>query len=226
MTYWPDIGEDDNAAAGEYVLDLLPAEERRAFERRLLEEPALRAAVASWDDSFSRLTDSVAEVPAPPALQKRIERELFGGRGRRFSLPWVGGFAGAALAAMLAVAVLFMADPSGPVAPTHVAEVAAEDDSLRVEVALNAESGELRVERLAGAIPPGRSQELWLIADGAAAPVSLGLLDEDATVLALSEDQRGLLENAVLAISDEPEGGSPTGQPTGAVLATGQVRSS
>ncbi len=226
MTYWPDIGEDDYALAGEYVLDLLPAEERRTWERRLLEEPALRAAVASWDDSFSRLTDSLAEVPAPPALQKRIERELFGGRASRFSLSWLGGLAGAAAAAVIAVAVFFVADPSGPVAPTHVAEVAAEDDSLRVAVALNAETGELRIERVSGTVTPGRSHELWLIADGASAPVSLGLLEGEATVLTLADDRRGLLENAVLAISDEPEGGSPTGQPTGAVLATGQVRSS
>ena len=31
------------------------------------------------------------------------------------------------------------------------------------------------------------------------------------------------LAGGVLAISDEPDGGSPTGLPTGAVLATGQV---
>ena len=34
---------------------------------------------------------------------------------------------------------------------------------------------------------------------------------------------RAALEGAVLAISDEPTGGSPTGAPTGDVLALGEI---
>jgi anti-sigma-K factor RskA len=70
----------------------------------------------------------------------------------------------------------------------------------------------------------GRVPELWLIpADGT--PRSLGLIDlggtqrvvVPATVLEL------VTEGAVLAVSLEPAGGSPTGAPTGPVVATGAL---
>ena len=89
--------------------------------------------------------------------------------------------------------------------------------------ALDAETGRLAVLREAGAVAEGRAQELWLIA-GEAAPVSLGLLSDDAeTELVVPEDLRPLFADAVLAVSDEPPTGSPTGAPTGDVLAFGTV---
>ena len=69
-----------------------------------------------------------------------------------------------------------------------------------------------------------RVPELWLIpSDGV--PRSLGLLDPSADQVIvipealLPEARRG----ATLAISLEPEGGSPTGQPTGPVIAAGTL---
>ena len=68
-----------------------------------------------------------------------------------------------------------------------------------------------------------RSQELI---DGDAAPASLGVLPDDPhAVLEVAEGHRAAMPNATLAISDEPAGGSPTGLPTGDVLAAGQVSS-
>ena len=65
---------------------------------------------------------------------------------------------------------------------------------------------------------------MWLIADGAGAPVSLGVLPAaQFAELAIPADQIAALAGATLAISDEPLGGSPTGQPTGAILAVGKV---
>ena len=75
----------------------------------------------------------------------------------------------------------------------------------------------------AGAPAPDRDFELWLI-DGDAPPVSLGVLPFTAKpVIAVGESLRDKLPTGVLAISDEPKGGSPTGLPTGPVLATGKV---
>jgi anti-sigma-K factor RskA len=62
---------------------------------------------------------------------------------------------------------------------------------------------------------------LWLIAEGGA-PVSLGLLEpQGPSRITVPDDLRPVLAGATLAVSDEPPGGSPTGQPTGAVLAAG-----
>lgn len=62
-------------------------------------------------------------------------------------------------------------------------------------------------------------------ADGKPRPV--GLLRADAAVsLTLPADLAALAKNdAVLAVSLEPPGGSPTGLPTGPVIATGKLTS-
>ncbi|MFT5948474.1 MAG: anti-sigma-K factor RskA, partial [Paracoccaceae bacterium] len=85
-------------------------------------------------------------------------------------------------------------------------------------------SAELSITRIAGAAVPGRVLELWLIAEGAAAPVSLGVMpDITPATLSVRKELRTLMIGGTLAISDEPLGGSLTGAPTGAVLATGKI---
>ena len=65
------------------------------------------------------------------------------------------------------------------------------------------------------------SLELWLIPNGKA-PISLGLLDsQNATQIALKEPDQA--PSGFIAISMEPRGGSPTGQPIGPVLYSGQL---
>ena len=66
--------------------------------------------------------------------------------------------------------------------------------------------------------------ELWIIV-GDAAPRSLGVIDPSRPrAYQLPEDVRSdLAAGAALAISVEPSGGSPTGAPTGPVIAQGQL---
>lgn len=224
MTPAAGYNEEDVALAGEYVLGLLTEQERRTFEARLVSEAPLRQLVLEWDEALAPLADAVPAVEPPAMARARIEARLFGApQRRRWFRPWVGGLVGAALAALVVVAVLLV-DPTRPVLPTHTAQVAAEDASLQVAVSLNAKTGAVELTRLAGAAPPGRVLELWLIAEGADAPVSLGLLaDDDTTRLTLAGPLRDRLSGAVLAVSEEPPGGSPTGVPTGEVLAAGAV---
>jgi anti-sigma-K factor RskA len=71
-----------------------------------------------------------------------------------------------------------------------------------------------------------RGPELWLIPpDGRPRPVGL-LRADQAVTLTLSADLTELARNnAVLAVSLEPPGGSTTGLPTGPVIATGKLSS-
>ncbi|MEL6126646.1 MAG: anti-sigma factor [Pseudomonadota bacterium] len=56
------------------------------------------------------------------------------------------------------------------------------------------------------------------------AQVSLGVLPEEPDArISVAVALRPLLPGGTLAISDEPPGGSPTGAPTGEVLAVGAV---
>jgi anti-sigma-K factor RskA len=71
---------------------------------------------------------------------------------------------------------------------------------------------------------PARVPELWLIAPGDK-PRSLGLVKgEQPVALAIPADLRRFVTDAsTLAISLEPPGGSPTGSPTGPVIAQGKL---
>jgi len=68
----------------------------------------------------------------------------------------------------------------------------------------------LQLQRQAGGALPGRVLELWLIAEGAAAPVSLGVLPEAQDAQIIMPDTIAVqIASGLLAISDEPQGGSP-----------------
>ncbi|AHE57494.1 hypothetical protein NX02_29665 [Sphingomonas sanxanigenens DSM 19645 = NX02] len=70
----------------------------------------------------------------------------------------------------------------------------------------------------------GKSAELWVIPAGGQ-PVSLGLVRPgEMNTLTIRAEIRPMINGeATLAISIEPAGGSPTGQPTGPVVAAGRV---
>jgi anti-sigma-K factor RskA len=228
MTDADDKRSDDIALAGEYALRLLDGEARRTFEARLTREPALRELLRQWDEGLVTLTDDLPEVEPPGALKRRIEERLFATsrqktRGRFGLFGFLGGAVAAFVLAVVIVAFLPLGD-RGPAGPVYTAEIAAEDQSLIVQARYEATSGTLALERVAGAAAPGRVLELWLIAEGAPAPVSLGVLPDATTAtLTVPAEIVTALAGGTLAISDEPPGGSPTGQPTGAVLALGPI---
>lgn len=217
---------NDIALAGEYVLHLLDGTEREAFERRMSDEPALRDLVRDWDEHFVQLTDSVAPVAPTKHVKARIQKSLFPDAATTRSRIWswlAGGVvaAGVVFGAFLLVPVLIQGDDP---APTLTASVAAEDGSLVVAANFIAETSTLELSRKTGGAPAGRVLELWLITDDADAPTSLGVLSEDPEArIEVPPTLAQQLADAVLAISDEPPGGSPTGVPTGAVLAVGKI---
>jgi len=227
MSETPDR-DDDTVLAGEYALGLLSAEEAAVFEARLGAEPELRALYAAWAEDFAQLAEDIPPETPPAQVKTLIESELFD-TPRHSIWSWLGlaAIGGGLAVAALALAVFLGADflNDGPGAPDYVAEITAEDGSLTIEAAYHAGEARLVLERRAGAARPGRALELWLI-DGDAAPASLGVLPDDPhAVLEVAEGHRAAMPNATLAISDEPAGGSPTGLPTGDVLAAGQVSS-
>ncbi|TIX96857.1 MAG: anti-sigma factor, partial [Mesorhizobium sp.] len=72
----------------------------------------------------------------------------------------------------------------------------------------------------------GKDFELWMI-EGKNAPVSMGIIPagQIAHMTIAPAVQEKLAQGAVLAVSLEPAGGSPTGQPTGPVVAAGDLKS-
>ncbi len=225
------ITEEDATRAAEYALGLMSAAERRAFEAEMALSPALRDELRGWDRDLAPLADLVEPVTPDPRVQTALESRLFGAPARRSLFARLGfwrGLSAAALAGAAALAAVVVLDRTGPPdgpgeRPVYVAELAAEDGALRLVALYDPASGLLEINRSAGAAAPGRALELWLI-EADKPPVSLGLLPEDRRArLPVPGALAARLSGAVLAISEEPPGGSPTGAPTGPVLATGQV---
>ena len=219
--------EEDSLLAAEYVLRLLDPAEEAAVAARLGREPALAEEVARWTARLAGMDTEVAEVAPRASVKTTLERRLFGVAPRapfwrRAGLWQAVSLASLAVAAFFAMqSVQLTQEPAR--APLFVSEIAAEDQSLRLLAVYDSAAAELRLTRTAGGAAAGRVLQLWAIA-GDAAPVSLGVLPDDATTaVTLPDALRGDVADLVLAVSDEPPGGSPTGAPTGAVLALGQV---
>jgi anti-sigma-K factor RskA len=226
----PHDEDADRVLAAEYALGLLSPEDAALFEARMARLPHVRALYAEWAEDFASLTDGMSDVAPPAELKRRIDADLFGAAPspRRPFAGWrgIGWLVGGAVAATVALLLalnggLLIPQPDG--VPGYTANIAAEDGSLVLAASYDAAEGLLYVERQSGAAPAGRVLELWLIA-GEAAPVSLGVLPEDGPArLSVAADLRPQMNGGLLAITDEPPGGSPTGAPTGTVLASGAV---
>ncbi len=223
---------EEGYLAAELALDLLEGEARAAAVARASYDPGFAAQVADWRQRLTQLDYEFAEVPAPPSVKHAVEAGLLSDREEeRASRPhrlWrsVALWRGIALASLPAALLLAIA-PSAPDRPQArlVTALYAPDGSLGVVGIYDADAAVLRLNRLAGAAAPGRELELWLAPDVGAALVSLGLITDAVRVdVPLPGDlSQRVGPEGYFAISDEPPGGSPTGAPTGAVLAVGPI---
>jgi anti-sigma-K factor RskA len=216
---------EDQLLAAEYVLGVLPHEERRAFEQRLASEAQLSRFVKEWEAQFAPFQEEIAPAEPPAATLRQIEERLFqtpaSPTGWWNSLAFWRSLATASLAAAAVFAVFLSTQPKDA-GGELVAQLSGETD-VRLVALYDRRTATLKLNRIAGNRVQGRELELWLI-EGSNAPVSLGVLNADARdTITVPEALRKRLVNATLAVSDEPPGGSPTGQPTGAVLATGPL---
>lgn len=205
--------EEDDALAAEYVLGVLALADRAQAEARAKRDPAFAALVSAWETRLDGLNDGFAPVPAPNLLP-RIEARLFpqAAPRRRFgALGWLSGAVVAGVVALASIATL------APPRTEPVARLATADNRLAYAVTHFGDS--LQITRVAGApAVAGQVHQLWIIAPNAT-PVSLGLLEDRPLVVSYPSPPAGF----TFAVSVEPEGGSPTGQPTGPVILTATV---
>jgi anti-sigma-K factor RskA len=217
---------DDSILAAEYALGLMRGKARDEFARRLAGEPQLAATLRQWDEQFLSFADDVEPVEAPRSVEVALEKRLFAEVAKPSlwsSLNFWRGLAMASLVAVVGLGAWNLQRALPPDGQALVAQVAGETKAVTLVAYYDSAKGELRLNRTTGEATAGRSFELWLIA-GKDVPVSLGVLPAAAiTRISVPENLRAKFKDGILAISDEPTGGSTTGAPTGAVLATGQL---
>ncbi len=228
-----DIPPNDRHALliAEYALGVLSAEERLEVEELVRREPAYQTQLAAWQRHFADWLDEFPVVEPPAHVWHGIQQRLFPTERpaleptRRWNdlrlWRWTTGLA---LAAALVLALLVLLRPVQVATPALLARLEQSNGSLAFSVTLQGNGRQLLFVPVGKPDWPGRSAEAWIItADGK--PHSLGLL-QDATAVTLAVPAGlapALTPGAVLAVSLEPRTGSPTGAPTGPVIAQGKI---
>ncbi|MFS8143798.1 anti-sigma factor domain-containing protein [Rhizobium sp. BR 249] len=224
----------DEVLAGEYVLGVLSLPDRRVVEERMRHDRTFAAIVSRWETNLSAFNDEYEGVAPSRETFKQIEARLFGEGEKSPSFSqglWNSAVFWRSLAfACIVVAVSAVIFASGvvpqPEGPTPlVAELSGENNAINLRAAYETQSGRLKIVPVAAGKPEEKSLELWLL-QGSGMPKSLGIFQPGAGgELVIPAELRGrIADGATLAVSLEPFGGSPTGQATGPVIASGKVR--
>ena len=235
--------EDWRDLAAEYALGVLSGEELRFAGELDRSDAAFSAEVARWRGRLGPMLDDVAEASPSSAAWARIAARTFQAREESNVVElhkrvrrWQGFTAAAtAIAAALGLVVLTNSLDRLPVSPAPNAQYASapmvamlgRDAQPTAVVA----SWEPSAKQLILAVPgnlrsmPNHAHELWVIPAGGK-PRSLGTMPSGRQMhMKLAEAIARLLDDgATIAISVEPAGGSPTGSPTGPVIASGALR--
>jgi len=231
---------DPRQLAAELALGVLEGDELSRARAMAASSASFRDEVARWSGRLAPLLDEVEPARPPDAVWRRIEARLGSNPAndnllalkRRVGV-WRGIAAGAmALAASLAVVLLVQPRAVAPTAPPVAAEapmVAMMGDQKETMLVASWDPMNRRLVLAVARDMPGdprHSHELWVIPAGGK-PRSLGVMpDEKQTHMQLAEALAQLMrEGATIAISVEPRGGSPTGSPTGPVVASGSLHS-
>jgi anti-sigma-K factor RskA len=227
------ISRDDGPPmAAEYVLGVLSVEERRDFERRLVDEPALRIEVEYWEGRLASLASEVKSVDPSPTTWARIEAALKasdgtairpGGVWQNLTF-WRWAAIGSAAVAAASLVTLAYVGRTPAAGPTLVAKLDVSGGQAGFVAAIDPARSGLTIVPASVTNLNQRVLELWLIAPGDT-PRSLGLIEAGRPVhISLpAELIQRIAADATLAVSLEPPGGSPTGLPTGPVIANGKL---
>jgi anti-sigma-K factor RskA len=222
----PDNPDVIDRLASEYALGTLRGPARRRFERWRASTPFIDERCRFWEERLMHLARTLKPVQPPAhvwlAIQQRLHftnRSTALRRTRLFALA-------ASVLLMVGLASLLIWRSVPATRATAMATISAKSGEHLWELEVFGKADRLvaRVSKLP-ARPAGSDYELWALPAGAA-PVSLGVLPaagRTSRTLTLTQKQ-ALARSTQVAVSIEPLGGSPTGQPTGAVIYVATLR--
>lgn len=232
---------NQNLRYAEYVLGVLDADTRAEVAREVMVSDEAATAVALWQHRLIPLADTVADVVPAPYVWARIHDELQLEAPARTAIAparkglwnnlalwhWLGIGASAVAVALLVVVSLPPRAPAPIEAPASYMAATIQQDNGSTGWTATMDPQRGRIVVVPGtpmAFAPGKAPELWLIPAGGK-PISVGMIALDKpTTLTLGPALLAKLgTTALLAVSVEPPGGSPTGQPTGAVIGKGAI---
>jgi anti-sigma-K factor RskA len=229
--------DEGRLLAAEYVLGVLGSDERRAVETRMAEDASFAREVGEWEERLGGMASYITPATPPAQTWARIQNSLGEqlGAGDSATSIWRNlpfwrslSLGSSVLAAACIAALLYIGLRPLPHAPSRtplLATLTGTQTKMPNFVAtIGSDGRSLMIVPAALLTTDKRSIELWLIPQGGK-PASLGLISAGQPVqLNLPPELlKQVGAGATLAVSLEPPGGSPTGQPTGEVIAAGSL---
>jgi len=227
--------------AADYVLGTMKGGARRRFNEYLKDNRALQNEVAKWEAHLTPLTSAIPPIAPPDRVWAVIEARTI----NRQSLATAGnlkqnsakapankgvfnsltfwrnwGLGASALAAgLLVVTSLGVMQPKEPMLTAVL-----ESDGMARMVVEQPHANLITVRMVKPWQPINdKSLQLWVLPKHGK-PRSIGIINQDGnTRIKMVGMETILTDGTAFALSKEPIGGSPTGQPTGMLLCKGVI---
>jgi anti-sigma-K factor RskA len=226
--------EDMEELGAEFALGTLPPEEWREAESLMASDATFARMVKAWERRLIPLALALEPVDAPPRIRGAVMKAIAGDAAgsetvvawKRKASAWRVATVGASAIAASLAAFIALGIPEGPLNDQrYVAVLQAEGPGPAFLASIDLASGSISVRTMGAAPQPGKSYELWALGGGRDKPQSLGVIDASFRIPAskLGKIDPAVMNDTMFAVSLEPEGGSPTTQPTGPVMFTGKL---
>ena len=212
-----------DALAVNYVLGGMHGRARLRFQRLIASDSLVRTAVWRWEQHLNPLAASLPATAPRSEIWQKIQRRL----GWLAPEPAVSRsvrpfWLSLATAASLLLAVVLLQPMLTAPVQTEVAIIQTAEAKALWLVSKQEQQLVLKATK---AVPAAADNDyqLWMLPADGQPPISLGLLPQQGESVVQWPVAAQGIDIAALAVSFEPLGGSPTGQPTGPVLFTAEI---
>jgi anti-sigma-K factor RskA len=212
-----------DALAVNYVLGGMRGKARMRFQKLISTQSLVRTAVWHWEQHLNPLAGSLPATSPRAEVWQKIQRRLGWVAPEQVISRSVRPFwLSLATAASLLLAVVLLQPML--MAPVK-SEVAIIQTSEAKALWLVSRQEEQLVFKATMAVSAAAENDyqLWMLPADGQPPISLGLLPQQGERTVPWPRAALGVDIAALAVSYEPLGGSPTGQPTGPVLFTAEI---
>lgn len=214
--------EVSNELAKHYVIGTMVPLVRRRFKKLMVRHSHLQQAVWHWEQLLNPMAEELAPIEPEPQVWQGITARLGWNTKTKQSSWWtISGWLATA-ASLLLVTYLWTTQPViSPQQPQALAILQVDQAQPAWVLQQTANTLSVTVKTLPD-IKSDQDFELWMLPSNGRAPISLGLLPKSGNKdLTVSSQLTELIQSG-LAVSIEPENGSPTGAPTGPIILTAQ----
>jgi anti-sigma-K factor RskA len=221
--------DSDDMIAAEYVLGVLPDEQRAAASARIRDDAGFAQLVNEWTARLSPLDEAYSETAAPASVKRALDARLFASSSVKVPGLWenlglwrVLAFGAMAIAAVAMIPNLRQPGPAIEVAPIVAPMQAADSGEVRFVALYQPGSDEIRISKVKAEKGADKDFELWLVDEGGA-PQSLGVFaDASEMRVKLKPEIIAKIDSGdAFAVSIEAKGGSTSGAPSADIIAVG-----